>query len=118
MASLASYRTLFVTAIGLDGTPDLEHIVAVRWDADGRDPEESSIADFVRWLDHGDSRAFVRRTDGNRGARIHVDSDGNHRYLRSHSDESSQQDELLLLPHWHVGKSVRHLSQTGGQRWH
>ena len=113
MSSLASYTTLYVTAIGLAGDPDLGNIFAVRWDAGGRDPEESSAADFIRWLDHGDGRAFVRRTDGSRGPRVRVDSDQTRRYLRSRDDEASQQDELLLLPHWYTGKhSTKHLSRS------
>jgi len=76
MASLASYTTLYVTAVGLNGEPDLKHIAAVRWDPGSLDPEESSLADFVRWLDRGAAggpffgvRSLVndtiaRRTDG------------------------------------------------------
>ena len=112
MASLASYTTLYVTAIGLAGAPDLENIIAVRWDAGGRDSEESSAADFIRWLDHGLRRAFVRRSDSSRGPQVRVASDGLRRYLRSRDDDVSQQDELLLLPHWYVGKaSSKHLSR-------
>lgn len=107
MASLASYTTLHVTAIGLDGELGLEHIMAIRWDPGSLDPEESSLADFVRWLDHGDGRAFVRRTDGSRGPQVRVQSDGTRRYLRSRTDAIAQQDELLLLPHWNLHKASR-----------
>ncbi|WP_410790045.1 hypothetical protein [Kribbella sp. C-35] len=112
MASLASYTTLYVTAIGLDGEPDLKHIVAVRWDPGSLDPEESSIADFVRWLDQGAGRAFVRRTDGTRGSLVRVNSDGTRRYLRSHTDDVSKQDELLLLPTWQLTRSSRRHSRS------
>jgi hypothetical protein len=107
MASLASYTTLYVTAIGLDGEPDLQHIAAVRWDPGSLDPEESSLADFVRWLDQGAGRAFVRRSDGTRGPRVRVNSDGLRRYLHSHADDLSNQDELLLLPTWQLHRSTK-----------
>lgn len=107
MASLASYRTLYVTAVGLNGQTDLEHIAAVRWDPGSLDPEESSIADFVRWLDQGSARAFVRRADGTRGPQVRVTFDGTRRYLRSRADDTSEQDELLLLPSWQLRRSSR-----------
>ena len=107
MASLASYTTLYVTAIGLDGEPDLEHIAAVRWDPGSLDPEESSIADFVRWLDQGAGRAFVRRVDGTRGPQVRVKADGARRYLRSRADGTSEHDELLLLPTWQLHRSSK-----------
>ncbi|TDW69419.1 DUF3892 domain-containing protein [Kribbella pratensis] len=108
MASLASYTTLYVTAVGLNGEPDLKHIAAVRWDPGSLDPEESSLADFVRWLDRGAGRAFVRRADGTRGPRVRVNSDGTIRYLRSNPDDVSNQDELLLLPTWQLHRSKKH----------
>ncbi|TDW24429.1 hypothetical protein [Kribbella kalugense] len=107
MASLASYRTLYVTAVGLDGEPDLAHIAAVRWDPGSLDPEESSLADFVRWLDQGAGRAFVRRADGTRGPQVRVGADGSRRYLRSRADEVSEQDELLLLPAWQLHRPTK-----------
>jgi hypothetical protein len=107
MASLASYTTLYVTAIGLNGAPDLKHIAAVRWDPGSLDPEESSIADFVRWLDQGAGRAFVRRVDGTRGPQVRVNADGARRYLRSRADGMLEQDELLLLPTWQLHRSSK-----------
>jgi hypothetical protein len=76
MASLASYTTLYVIAVRVDGGVSLKNIAAVRWDAGDRGPEESSVGDFIGWLDRGDARAFVRRVDGDRGPRIRVDEDG------------------------------------------
>lgn len=116
MASLASYTTLYVTAIRVDGGVSLKNITAVRWDAGDRGPEESSVADFIRWLDRGDARAFVRRAAGDRGPRIRVDHDGRHRYLRSRADGAGSSDDgrldaLLLLPRWQDGKATRrHMS--------
>jgi hypothetical protein len=116
MASLASYTTLYVTAIRVEGAAELKNITAVRWEAGDRRPEESSVTDFVRWLDRGDARAFVRRADGGRGPRIRVDHNGSQRYLRSRCDdavpsEDEYPDALLLLPRWQAGKAARkHLS--------
>ncbi|TCC30829.1 hypothetical protein [Kribbella speibonae] len=110
MASLASYTTLYVTAIRVDDAVDVRNIAAVRWEGD-LGPEESSVADFVAWLDHGDARAYVRRSDGRRGPRIHVDHDGVQRYLRSRSEDDSLPDALLLLPQWHVSKTKKHMSR-------
>jgi hypothetical protein len=44
MASLASYTTLYVTAVGLNGDPDLKHIAAVRWDPGSLAPAAPSSA--------------------------------------------------------------------------
>ena len=85
MASLASYTTLYVTAIRVDGGISLKNIAAVRWDAGDGGPEESSVGDFIGWLERGEARAFVRRADGDRGPRIRVDHDGRRWYLRSHA---------------------------------
>ncbi|MFC5264805.1 hypothetical protein ACFPJ1_22045 [Kribbella qitaiheensis] len=79
-------------------------------------PEESSVGDFIGWLDRGDARAFVRRADGDRGPRIQVDHDGGRRYLRSRADDAGPSDRgrpdaLLLLPRWQDGKATkRHMS--------
>jgi hypothetical protein len=116
MASLASYTTLYVTAIRVDGGAGLKNIMAVRWDAGDGDSEESSVADFISWLDRGDARAFVRRAGGDRGPRIRVDHDDGRRYLRSRADDvglpdGGQPDALLLLPRWQDSKAARrHMS--------
>ncbi len=52
MASLASYTTLYMTAVRVDGPVELVNIAAVRWDG-GLGPEDSSVADFIGWLDRG-----------------------------------------------------------------
>jgi hypothetical protein len=105
-----------VTAICVEGRADLTNITAVRWDAGDRGPEESSVSESIRWLDHGDARAFVRRADGGRGPRVRVDHNGAQRYLRSRRDdvvsfEDGQPDALLMLPRWQTGKTRRkHMS--------
>lgn len=112
MASLASYTTLHVTAVRIEGVAELKNIAAVRWDAGDGGPEESSVADFVRWLDRGGGRAFVRRADGGRGPRIRVDHDGVQRCLRSRADDDEQDDALLQLPRWQARKTAtKHLSR-------
>jgi hypothetical protein len=112
MASLASYTTLHVTAVRFVGVAELKNIAAIRWDGGHVGPEESSVADFIRWLDRVGGRAFVRRADGGRGPRIRVDYDGVQRYLRSRSDDDGQQDALLQLPRWQVRKTAtKHMSR-------
>jgi hypothetical protein len=116
MASLASYTTLYVTSIRVEGGVSLKNIAAVRWDAGDRSPEESSVSDFIRWLERGGARAFVRRADGDRGPRIRVDHDEGRWYLRSGADDAGPSDDerpdaLLLLPRWQDGKATRrHMS--------
>jgi hypothetical protein len=116
MASLASYTTLYVTAIRVDGGISLKNIAAVRWDAGDGGPEESSVGDFIGWLERGEARAFVRRADGDRGPRIRVDHDGRRWYLRSRANDAGpsdggRPDALLLLPRWQDGMATRrHMS--------
>ena len=104
MASLASYTTLHVTAIRVEGPVDVRNIVAVRW-AGERGREESSVGDFISWLDHGSARAYVQQPDGSRGPRVHVDHDGIRRHLRSRPGEDGDQDALLSLPRWQSGRA-------------
>jgi hypothetical protein len=112
MASLASYTTLHVTAVRIEGGAELKNIGAVRWDGGDDGPEESSVADFIRWLDRGGGRAFVRRADGGRGPRIRVEHDGVQRCLRSRTDDNGQHDALLQLPRWQVRKTAtKHMSR-------
>ena len=111
MASLASYTTLLVTAVRIDGVAELKNIAAVRWDGGHPGQEESSVADFIAWLDRGAGRAFVGRADGGRGSRIRVDHDSAQRYLRSRNDDG-QHDALLLLPRWQARKAAtKHISR-------
>jgi hypothetical protein len=111
MASLASYTTLHVTAVRIEGDAALKNIAAVRWNGGHVGPEESSVADFIAWLDRGGGRAFVRRADGGRGPRIRVDHDGVQRCLRSRADDG-QHDAMLQLPRWQARKAAtRHMSR-------
>lgn len=112
MASLASYTTLYVTAIRVEGMADVKNIAAVRWDGGHPGSEESSVTDFIRWLARGDARAFVGLADGGRGPRIHVEYDGVRRDLSSRSEDAGREDALLMLPRLSPGRTTRkHLSQ-------
>ncbi|WP_157630499.1 hypothetical protein [Kribbella catacumbae] len=110
MASLASFTTLYVTAIRVVEPGDLADITAIRWDGGDLAPEESSVADFIGWLDRGDARAFVRQPDGARGPRIVVSDSGGQRYLRSLRATADQPDALLLLPRWQPSKKRKHMA--------
>lgn len=97
MVSLASYRTVLITAIALvDGGEDLRSIAGVRFEGDYGGPEESSAEDFIRWLDRVEGRAYVRQPDGTRGLQVHVVDGESQRYLRS--DPHAETDPLLFLP--------------------
>ncbi|MEV5967031.1 hypothetical protein AB0L70_34995 [Kribbella sp. NPDC051952] len=112
MASLASFTTVFVTAVQVNGMDDDPRgITAVRWDSGDRWPEESSVADFVRWLDRGGARAYVLDADGGRGARIRVHHDGRLRHLRTAEGDPAL-DALLTLPRWQGhGARKKHMSR-------
>ena len=120
MASLASFTTLYVTAIRVDGPNDLKNIAALRLDGELLGTEESSVADFIAWLDRGHGRAFVRQPDGGRGPRVHVEYDGERRYVSSRSEDWDQEDALLRLPRWEPGRAAaKHTSRTQSRahRW-
>ena len=59
MVSLASYNTLYITAVRTLGADRLESIIAVRFDGGYTGAEESSVADLVRRLGRSDVRASI-----------------------------------------------------------
>jgi hypothetical protein len=98
VVSLASYRTVVITAINLaDGRENLRGIAHLRWEGDDGAAEESSVEDFIRWLDRVEGRAYVRLPNGARGPQVDVVGAGSQRHLRSDPyDETT--DALLTLP--------------------
>jgi hypothetical protein len=107
MASLASYTTLYITAIRTVGTHSLENITAVRFDGGYYGEEEVSVGDLIRWLGRGDVRAYVRWPGGNRGPQVVVDDHEGGPCLRSRVDDNVGLDCLLTLPRWDPGKATR-----------
>lgn len=107
MVSLASYSTLYITAIRMAGGDGLEHIVAVRFDGGYSGDEESSVGDVIRWLGRTDVRAYVRRPGGDRGPEVLVDHHEGQPRLCSRVDDSQGLDCLLTLPRWEVGRTTR-----------
>ena len=100
MVSLASFRTLYVTAIRPGDAGQLKDITAIRFDGGYTGEEEASVGDFVRWLQRSDVRAYVRLSDGGRGPQVHLERDRNALYLCSGFDDSAGCDALLNLPRW------------------
>ena len=100
MVSLASFRTLYVTAVRMGGTGQLKDITAVRFDGGYTGEEEASVGDFVRWLQRSDVTAYVRLADGSRGPQVQVERDRSALHLSSSFDHSAGCDALLNLPPW------------------
>jgi hypothetical protein len=100
MVSLASFRTLYVTAIRLGEAGQLKDITAVRFDGGYTGEEEASVGDFLRWLQRSDVRAYVRLSDGGRGPQVQVEHDRTAVHLCSGFDDSAGCDALLNLPRW------------------
>lgn len=107
MVSLASYTTLYITAIRTVGPDSLENITAVRFDGGHTGAEESSVGDLIRWLGRSDVRAYVRRPDGGRGPEVLVDHSDGRPCLRSRVDDDQGLDCLLTLPRWESGRAAR-----------
>jgi hypothetical protein len=110
--SLASSRTVFVTAIRLaPGREDVCGITAVRWCADGGRSEEASAADLGLWLTSGQTRAFVRWDDGTTGPEL--------RAVRCPElcvgcGSVAKDDALLTLPQFGRRARRRKLLASGG----
>lgn len=117
MCSLASYTRLLITAIGLvEGREDLRGIADVRWEAGFAGSEESSVEDLILWLDGGEGRAYVQRSDGSRGPQIQLVDSGSQRYIRSDSNDETL-DALLSLPRLqHVTPAHRTPTHRRGRR--
>ena len=114
--SLASSRTVFVTAIRLaSGREDACGITAVRWRPDGGRPEEVSAADLGLWLTAGRTRAFVKWPDGRTGPELRAVRCPD-RCVACGPD--AQDDLLLTLPRFgsrirrHRSRSHRHRPQS------
>ena len=108
MVSLASYTTLYITAIRTVGADSLENITAVQFDGGYTGAEESSVGDLVRRLGRNDVRAYVRRPDGSRGPEVVVDDHDGRPCLRSRLDEEQGRDCLLTLPHLESARRPAH----------
>ncbi|MGW1342692.1 hypothetical protein ACWCOV_16710 [Kribbella sp. NPDC002412] len=116
MVSLASYTTLYISAIRTAGGDGLENIVAVRFDGGSSGSEESSVGDLIRWLRRTDARAYVRQPDGSRGPEVLVDDHEGRPRLCSRVDAEAGLDCLLTLPRLNGEKRVAH-RRSSWWRW-
>lgn len=108
MVSLASYTTLYITAVRTAGADRVENITAVQFDGGYTGSEESSVGDLIRWLGRSDVRAYVRRPDGSRGPEVVVDDHEDQPCLRSRVDEDAGRDCLLTLPRLESARRPAH----------